>query len=136
MTEVGYKRCTVCGLTSNQVRFGRNCTGSYCYDCRNTHKRLLRKLKKENPYPVEHTCSICGVSEDEIPAVYCSSGNRIAPASTKPRAAWVLDHDHATGKFRGYLCQNCNSGLGKFKDNPITLLKAVEYLQDFALSRT
>ena len=39
-----------------------------------------------------------------------------------------LDHDHETGKFRGWLCVNCNTGLGKFGDNIAGLEKAIEYL--------
>lgn len=39
-----------------------------------------------------------------------------------------MDHDHETGLFRGVLCQNCNHGLGNFKDNPERLLSAVDYL--------
>lgn len=39
-----------------------------------------------------------------------------------------VDHCHKTGKVRGILCAECNSGLGKFKDRPEFLIKAVEYL--------
>jgi len=39
-----------------------------------------------------------------------------------------LDHCHTTKKVRGFLCDNCNTALGKFKDNTTLLLKAVEYL--------
>jgi hypothetical protein len=39
-----------------------------------------------------------------------------------------LDHDHETGAFRGWLCSNCNSGLGLFRDNPRLLRKAAKYL--------
>lgn len=41
----------------------------------------------------------------------------------------VWDHDHDTGKFRGWLCKQCNLGLGLFKDDPNRLLKAVDYLK-------
>jgi len=40
-----------------------------------------------------------------------------------------IDHDHATGKFRGLLCFRCNLGLGLFKDNSMFLRKAVKYLK-------
>lgn len=40
----------------------------------------------------------------------------------------VTDHCHSTGKFRGFLCSQCNSGLGLFKDNPIRLQSAIKYL--------
>lgn len=41
-----------------------------------------------------------------------------------------IDHCHTTGRVRGHLCNNCNKGLGHFKDNPDTLLKAIEYLKE------
>jgi hypothetical protein len=40
-----------------------------------------------------------------------------------------MDHDHKTGKFRGWLCFSCNVGLGKFKDSVDLLILAAEYLE-------
>ena len=39
-----------------------------------------------------------------------------------------LDHCHKTGKVRGWLCDNCNRGLGLLQDNPKLLESAIEYL--------
>lgn len=39
------------------------------------------------------------------------------------------DHDHKTGKFRGWLCGRCNVALGLLKDNKETLLALVDYLE-------
>jgi hypothetical protein len=42
--------------------------------------------------------------------------------------ALSVDHDHATNKIRGLLCDPCNLGLGNFKDNMGVLGNAVSYL--------
>ena len=55
-------------------------------------------------------CAICL-------AVTGSDGKRLA-----------VDHNHETGEVRGLLCDNCNTGLGMFKDNPSLLAKAINYL--------
>lgn len=41
----------------------------------------------------------------------------------------VVDHCHSTNVIRGLLCNNCNMGLGAFRDSGELLLKAIEYLQ-------
>lgn len=52
-------------------------------------------------------------------------GSHVSMDGKRKHAA---DHDHKTGKFRGVLCNSCNSGLGYFQDNPELLQKAIQYL--------
>ena len=40
----------------------------------------------------------------------------------------VLDHDHATGKFRGWLCTHCNTSLGFARDHTEVFYKMIDYL--------
>jgi hypothetical protein len=40
----------------------------------------------------------------------------------------VVDHDHQAGKIRGMLCNHCNRGLGHFRDDPLLLEFAAQYL--------
>ena len=49
---------------------------------------------------------------------------------TKGYRRLVVDHCHTTNKVRGLLCDNCNRGLGSFKDNIFSLKNAIKYLED------
>jgi len=48
------------------------------------------------------------------------------PPVTKVRL--VIDHDHATGKVRGLLCDKCNTAIGKLGDSTGSLFAAIDYL--------
>jgi hypothetical protein len=60
-------------------------------------------------------CAICGAE---------SGGSRQGKEK-----ALAVDHCHATRAVRGLLCEACNTGIGKFKDNPETLRAAADYLE-------
>lgn len=58
----------------------------------------------------------------------CSQPESVVDWRSKEVKRLAVDHCHKTGKIRGLLCTNCNHGLGKFKDNPMLLQKALDYL--------
>ena len=49
--------------------------------------------------------------------------------STRPSTH--IDHCHRTKRVRGGLCNNCNTGLGMFSDDPRLLKRAVSYLEKY-----
>lgn len=55
-------------------------------------------------------CAICKIPKDKL------------------RYKLSVDHCHKTGKVRGLLCSSCNTALGLFKDNIISLETAIVYL--------
>jgi hypothetical protein len=40
----------------------------------------------------------------------------------------VIDHSHADGSIRGWLCSSCNTSLGKFNDDPEVLQRAIDWI--------
>lgn len=51
---------------------------------------------------------------------------------SRGKAGICFDHDHKTGKFRGWICTNCNFILGHSHDNPEVLRKIIIYLEHHA----
>lgn len=60
-------------------------------------------------------------------------GDRCEVCGTTERLRWDHDHAKATVEYRGTLCNECNSGLGMFRDDPALLLAAGEYLRKHGL---
>jgi len=61
----------------------------------------------------KHRCAICGLHQSEL------------------LRRLDIDHNHKTNVNRGLLCNNCNRGIGVFKDSIELLDKAKKYLQYF-----
>lgn len=45
------------------------------------------------------------------------------------------DHNHETGKNRCILCPRCNQGLGYFKESPVLLRRAADYVENKSLDK-
>ncbi len=72
--------------------------------------------------------------------LFAAQGSRCAICQTDVPTGhgWHVDHDHAccseAGRscgrcVRAILCSECNTGLGKFRDNPALLRAAALYLE-------
>jgi len=121
-----FKICNVCHvLKEDLVDFeinqtdakGRKTTRPSCRDCRKQIDGVALKgaeKKKLDAIRPQHffICPIC--EKGSIPGV---------------TANLVRDHDHDTGKARDWLCDSCNTGLGRFKDNIEFIEKAISYLR-------
>lgn len=76
-----------------------------------------------------------GMSLKDFQAMHEAQDGKCAICGTKDAGthrgkskALAVDHDHKTGKIRGLLCEACNQGIGKLKDDPEILRKAADYL--------
>ena len=85
-----------------------------CTDCRSAERKILTAIKKTIAKPTaDHKCPICNRGIDLL-----------------NKNGFVCDHDHITKQFRGWICDDCNGGLGKFYDNPERLMAAARYLNE------
>lgn len=106
---IGYRDlpCACCGVLFTPK------SGSNIY-CSRPCRLLARVAKGYNLRPSE----LCRLKQRQ--------GNACAICGRD--AVLHVDHCHKTGRVRGLLCQTCNTGLGKFCEDPERLRRAVEYL--------
>jgi len=67
-----------------------------------------------------------GITAEEADEMLAAQGGTCAICEIEP--AVHVDHDHVSGRVRGMLCFNCNGGLGNFRDDPLFLYAAAEYV--------
>lgn len=120
MTE--RRNCRECLVEKPLIRFelsGKGYRRNICMACRSARKRTRRSAKIYNMSYQElliikesqdYRCAICNVHEEN------------------ESKALAIDHDHDTGRVRGYLCMKCNRGIGFLQDSVEILTKAIEYL--------
>ena len=72
-----------------------------------------------------------GLTKEDYENLFIKQENRcgICTTSFDIKVACV-DHSHKTGKIRGLLCHQCNTGLGLFKDDIEILKMAIKYLEN------
>ena len=118
--------CNKCGITQPHANFTSIIYASgvieykrICKSCIKGHSAVIKTLKNQNAYPdKDYCCPICNKNEESS-----------AGAGNSKNGAWVVDHDHHTEKFRGWLCHRCNRALGCFEDDIERIERAITYLR-------
>ena len=123
----GHKQCSRCSEIKIETEFAKNQYGknnrivrrAYCKDCGKKSTPIAKKSKdayeRENPRPIlgdEFKCPIC-------------ERNRVITNKNQV----CLDHDHNTGKIRGYICGDCNASIGRLGDSVPILKRAIKWLK-------
>lgn len=121
------KRCKICQKILPIEEFEKNqynkagdvIRRSECRTCRKYKKPIPSFLKnafeRTNPRPTIGDSFKCPICERTLIIQKSRDVN--------------LDHDHYTGAIRGYVCNDCNTGMGKFKDNTFVLERAINWLK-------
>lgn len=126
------KTCTDCGVVIDErteVRSGRG-VKSRCRTCHNIWRRTTRdpQVSRNQAYRTRY-----GITLDDYDEMYAEQGGVCAICGTDTPGSrfkhFHVDHDHDTDKVRQLLCEACNTGLGKFRDNPLLLRLAASYLE-------
>ena len=143
LLTLSFKKCSCCGeikpttefaKRKNREKWGFN---SYCKACKKKkhHEYYLKDKDRFKRLVRGRALKQYGLTFEDQEQMLREQNNKCAICckeiflfgSSKKLTAHV-DHDHKTGKVRGLLCQECNTGLGKFRDNTEYLLGAISYL--------
>lgn len=87
-----------------------------CKCCYSRSQKQLSQLKKEKKYSMhEYIGKQCPICRNTMTR---KGGRRVC-----------LDHDHITGKWRGVICNTCNTAIGKLGDDIDLVERAWRYLR-------
>jgi len=138
------KICTKCKEEKHLSEFSKDRAKksgrtSQCKKCKNDYMKLFRKNNPElcKKYLKKSTLKmIFGLSLQEYNKILSSQNYRCAICGKKEKrklngkiCSLSVDHDHKTGKIRGLLCNDCNNGIGRMKDDISLLENAISYLR-------
>lgn len=99
-------------------------------------RKLARIRRQKNPQAAldsarRQRCRVIGLKDCENEIIELLKTQKLCTICNKESAderSLHIDHDHVTGKFRGLLCNKCNTALGLFNDDVNLLRIASEYL--------
>ncbi|WP_153544463.1 endonuclease VII domain-containing protein [Streptomyces sp. RB17] len=123
----GHKLCRMCGEVKPHSEWHRNATAS---DGLSTRCKACRSVEGR----AHHLKRNYGLTEAERDAMIAAQRGLCAICLAAPPAH--VDHCHKTGRVRGVLCFNCNSAIGKLRDDPEAARRAAAYLEGNAWKPT
>jgi hypothetical protein len=91
---------------------------------RNAGNREWNRLNKDRVF-ARRLLREYGITVVEYNAILEAQGGRCKICGNVDKLC--IDHNHATNRVRGILCDDCNVGLGRFHDNPMLLRRAALY---------
>lgn len=129
------KYCKRCDTNKELTEFRKNGKKhSWCRICQNEYNKQWYYKNRERGLRWRKNSNLkraFGITIDEYEKLLKSQGGVCKICGNKQNGKHLaVDHNHATNKIRGILCDNCNRGLGMFKDNPILLNQAIKYLKE------
>lgn len=137
------RRCSRCGKLKNDDDFHRHKTNvdgysHICKQCILSEKKAKRDARRAYDAAVladAHKNANLrlhyGMTLEDYDARLAGQEGVCAICGRGPEGfqrSFAVDHDHTSGRVRGILCPDCNRGLGGFRDDPVLLQKAIEYL--------
>lgn len=107
------------------VRFCSKKCSTAANTARGGSSRALKKWSLSREYQL---------TVEQWEAMHEAQGGRCAICGTDdpPQGRLYVDHCHTNGHVRALLCINCNHGLGHFRDDPVLLRAAADYLERHA----
>ena len=131
------KPCKKCGSHDRSYSGTcRICKQAYDREYRK-HNSLVLKEGKKDDYRTNRDVYKSRALNNHFQATYGLTSKQVQEMKDKQkglcalcetRPAKSVDHCHSTGKVRGVLCRQCNTGIGQLNDDPKLLAKAVRYL--------
>ncbi len=121
----------ICVICVNKIQQAKRAANPEIRKVEHDKAKAERKNKSEKTILLDRKtrCRRLGLKDEIDKIIPLFDTQKECLICKNPCDQLCIDHDHATGKFRGLICTRCNHGLGHFKDNIDTLLEAIEYLK-------
>ena len=121
--------CPVCGdLLDESYSESKTCES--CILNTPYEEETLRKMYIANKYGLNYYDHLKMYGDQSGGCAICGTRLSMYKDNSEFKTA-CIDHDHKTGEVRGLLCNNCNIGIGMFKENIGRLFAAANYLKRF-----